>query len=360
MALDKNDKNIQKQQAMQATAPQNGKRKGSIVPKLIAIVIVLLVAYFLLGYLSAAPTINVTGLTALTITAAPKVIIVNGTSYMISLGSYNSAKNAVYVYLNAVPPFINPEYNITLIYGTSVRVNPGNSSYATILLSLISGSSSSAKIDVSPIPQDLQEKPNYSYISIVNTSLLGYKHNQNIGAINTISVTTTTIAATSTHTTSVQTTTVNQNYQENQTVIAALEKGLYYPIMLNYSVVYANSRNCTSSLYNTTYKSYYGKAAFGHTDYMNTSALTPYSLNYSIVNYANGYSTVTYTATSHSAATTGVALTMNISRSSGVIVKQTIPLSGVYGGANATQLNAGLNSMARIGNACGVDVFSSS
>ncbi len=353
------DKNAQKEEPT-GPAPAKKAKKGSPLPAIIILVIIVLaVVYFALGYLNSAQTVTITGTTALTISAAPQIMVLNGTSYMISLDSYNATEKTAHVYLNALPPFINPEYNITLVQGVPVRVNAGTSDYATMLIVLSNASSGSAKVDISQIPLELQERPNSTYIALVNTSLSAYGQPPSKAANKTTTSIATTAPATTTKTTTVATTTtINQSANETQEVIAALEKGLYYPIMLNYSKVYANSVNCTPTLYNAVYKSYYNKTASGVSDYANSSAITPYALNYTVSNYASGYSTVTYSTTSHSAATTGVALTVNISRSSGLIVAEQLPLNGVYGGSNATQLNSGLKKIALIGGACGVDVFS--
>ncbi len=337
-------------------ASKNGKH--GLWQIILGIIIVILIVYLALPYINATPKIQINGTTSLDLQSAPELIVLNSTTYSISLASYNANTKTAYVYLTEFPPFINPEYNITLTSGIPVRVNIGSGIYANMLLALSNGSATSAEVDITPIASELQERPNSSYIKTVNTSLQSYTANSENRGTKPGNVTVTSVATTTVATTTIAaTTTVQQAQNTSQSeVLALLKEDNYYPVMLNYSTDYAESLNCTANLYNTTYYNKYGKSPSAIDNYANVSKITPYALNYTIMNSSNGIDSITYRSWSGSPATTGTAFIVNVNTVSKAIINSTLPLAGVFGGSNLTQLKAGLKSVYLIGNACGIDV----
>lgn len=350
--------------SLKKDSARKNRHTGLIV---LVIMIILIAVYFaFFNGANSAPINNISGTTALTLSSSPELIAINGTTYVISLASSNATQKIANVHITELPSFVNPTYNVTLGARAPVKVGVG-SSYANMLLEFENASGSTAQIDVTPIPLNLYETTNATKVSSVNTTLQAFGSAGNPVAQNTstkgvttasTTIVSTTVSKTSGPTTSVVTTTVNQAQTENNTVIGALKESIYYPIMSNFSIDYANSVNCTVSAYETSYDKQYGKIAQGAYDYVNVSQETPHYLGYSIENFDNNYSTVKYGVLATNSTYSGTVLTINISRVSKAVVGEP-KFSGIFYGINLTTISVLKNELVSaklVGNACGIYV----
>lgn len=319
---------------------------GAIIGVVIAVIIVAAALSYVIAALNQTPVRALSGQTTVTLYKYPSLITYNGTTYMAYFGSYTTQQGAS-VYITRLPVFVDPEYEISLQLQKPVRVAIGSTN-ANLQLELVSTSTSSIEVYVTPIGY-LSLSPNTTDVTVINTSLSGVGHAQNAtttAATTTISQASSTTVTTTTGTSS--TTTVSYN----TTVMSVLETDQYYPLMANYSKMFANSVNCTSLMYNLTYRRLAaGNGPPGYQTYENVSQLVPYRMNYSITNYNNGISIVTYSTLSHSATTTGRALIVNISRTYGRVNSDTITGSQLFFG-NASTIHTYLNDGYSAGNAC--------
>lgn len=320
--------------------PRRRNRNG-----LYAIIIIIIVAAIAAALLFRGNEyVNLSGQKTLTISSTPILVNMKGTYFAISLLSYSNGRARVLVSL--MPAFLEPEFSVALSEGNSTHVNL-TGKYTNIEIRLNSATSSSANVTLIPVDQSLAIAPDYADISFVNTFISG---TQGTGRI-TVSNSTSTVSSTST--TSSITTTIAQE-TNTQKVMDVLEKSVYYPLMLNYTAAYADSVNCAPALYNSSYKSYWGKLPSGQSTYQNTSALVPYKMNLSISSAGTNNFAAIYTTYSKKASTSGAALELGINITSNTITAVT--LEGVFYGMNYTTLSNGYKKSASIGNACGIYV----
>ncbi len=315
---------------------------------LIAVIVVIIAAVALLS-LGGARTIS--GPTTLVITKSPTVLKMNGIQYVFALSSTSKGSGQAYLFVEQPPIFINPILNVTLVLSNATKVNSG-SVYANMQILLNSISNNSVNITVTPLNLYLQESPDYSRIRTMNSTI-----NIQVSSNSTAQYSTTTISQTTSTSISTSTTTINQTQQNYAKIMIYLKNDVYYPIMLNYTTVYANTRNCTESLYNSSYVSQFGYAPAGTATYVNVSAVVPYYMS-EYINYSGGGNyAVRYKTLSYTSFTNGTALTVYINISKGTIYNST--LSGVFTDTNASAMLSGLQFAARISNACGIYIASS-
>jgi hypothetical protein len=209
---------------------------------------------------------------------------------------------------------------------------------------------SSALVNVAPISAGLGISPDSSKIRVMPNFLTL----SGGGATTTIQGGTTTIATTST-TTSTSTSTIRQlSIQEK--VTGVLQKSLYYPLMLNYTILYANTVNCTSTLYNSAYIQHNAHAPSGQSTYQNISSIIPYGLSLNITGSSNRY-TASYITKSRSSIYNGIpALVIGVNLTSNTITSTQITSSGIFSGASYNSLLSGYRQAVLIGNACGIYV----
>lgn len=321
------------------------KAISTVALVIVALVIVVgaALAYVLLNSgsvrtISAATTLNVT--------RSATVLRVGNITYAVALAGIAPSNSAAYVYLDRLPSFMNSLLNVTLYPNVETKVNAGTAS-ADIALQLTSMGSGAVTLLVTPISTSLAIAPDSQYISTVNTKLNSAQpKTTSIVVGSNTSVTVTTVQSTS------STTTVSSSTNTTKSmVLATLQKSLYYPLMLNYSTIYANTLNCNSTLYNATYKRIKGATPSGMNAFANVSSFVPYALYNSISSAGSGNYYVIYYTKTRDASFNGIAaLTLEINASAEIL--QHTSLSGIFQGSNYTALLNGYRTAEVIGGAC--------
>ncbi len=303
-----------------------------IVVAIIVVVVVLILFAFGSGALS------ISGPTTLTLTQAPTVIRVGGTQYVVSLHSGQAASNLAYIYIGKSPVFINPTLNVTLILHNSTRVSGSLSRQADMQIRLNSLTNATALVTITPLTAYLNESPDYSRIHVIG---------QVTGPMANYS---TTIII---YNVSLQsTTTVSQALTPQQRITAYLKNNEWYGLMQNYTIAYANTRNCTQSVYTNDYASHYNRIPTGPATYANATAIAPYAITYNVTSVGKGNYAAVWSTVSSTSYTTGSALTLVVNLTTGSILNTT--MGGVFKDLSFSSLQNSLVMASAFGNACGI------
>ncbi len=319
----------------------------TIIAVIVALIIVYFVATWVLGSLS---SVNITGPTTLNVTAKTSLFYLGGSQYTINFVSSSSPTAVVSV--TRLPYFINPTMYVTLYLDNDTNVN-GAGTYANMQLRLLATGKSGASVAISPLPLSYAISPSSSRITLVVPSLQLSNSSQQT----TTSTTTTGSSTSSSSTTAGPTTTITQYSQQYNNALNVTKESEYYPAMVNYTNLYASVKNCTASLYNTTFINRFGHLAntTAVTDtYENISALLPYQMTFALTNSSATAWTATYATVAKTSTFTTTALVININSYSKVITSQQLTATGIFSGENVTQLKNGYVSASGIGNACGI------
>lgn len=318
------------------------KNRIALILAIIAIVLILYYAVFL--------TVNqrvVNAPAVANITHSGTIFSVNSQQYLISLAGVNSGAGLAYIHISKLPIFVNPLLNVTLNLGNITKINAGTY-YADMGVQMQSMGQNSITIKVSPLFTSLQIVPDASKIKVVQGTLYnsGQQHG---GASSTITVSSTTTAPSSSSTTIPA---VNSTALAiNQTVV----QSQLYSLMMNFSVLYANTSKCTASLYSTTYYNAHGTIPTGQNSYDNVSQIVPYNM-YKTVTYAgNGNYNVNFVTKDYSIFNNKVAATVVVNVSRKVIAYENISNTGIFSGETLTQLGQAYIVASSEG-ACGVYV----
>lgn len=302
---------------------------GLIVIAAIVIVVGLLVLAFTSG------AISLSGPTTLTLSNVPTVVKVNGNQYVISLRSSMPASNIAYIYIGRSPVFINPTLNVTLVLYNTTKVNAGMHSYANMNIRLNSLTNTSAAVTITPLQAYLNESPDYSRIHVI-----GYVTSNASGV------------STSILQVSSSTTTIAQALTPQQKITNYLKNNEWYGLMQNYTRIYANTRNCTPTLYNSSYGYQYGKLPQGPFTYANVSYVSPYAVTFNVTYSGKGNYLAVWTMDAKSAYSQGRALSIGVNLSTGSILNTT--LTGAFKGLSYSTLQSSLVQAGAVGNACGI------
>jgi hypothetical protein len=322
---------------------------------LIAVVVV--VAALLYVWLSAGSVVSVSAATTMSITRSPSAFSIGGETYSIALARIAPGNSVAQVYLNKDPTFMNPLLNVTLYTGQETKVNAG-SSFANIALQITSIGNNAVTLTVTPISTSLQIAPDSADIAAVNTGLEGLQ--QKVTTTTTIvtgnsPATTTVPGITTTTVPGTSTTTVASSNTTKEMVLAELQKSAYYPLMLNYSKLYANTVNCNLAEYDITYLHVNGVVPSGLSTFENVSRFVPYALYSNITSAGSGVYSVTYRTRTTDPNFNGVAaLIIDINPGQQMLVSSA--LGGVFQGMNYNSLKSAYMTAENIGNACGVYV----
>jgi hypothetical protein len=319
------------------------KANGKIKKIGIAVVVVVIVVALLYLFYPMAGVTNISTPETATITSSPSYFSVGGSVYGISLVS--KYQSMAYVYVNRLPVFGNPLLNVTLDEGNMTKLGIG-SNFADLGLTLESVSNSSIAVRITPLDISLQLAPDSGKVAVIGTLLAPHTG----GSAATSSVTTT--ASTTVGST---TTTISQTNSTLETIMAALKKNMYYGLMLNYTVLYANTQNCTRSAYDTAFLKTYGSVPSGPSTYQNISMEVPYMMYNGITslnggNYAMSFSTKTVDPTYNNSKALVIKVNVSTSKVTNVTAE------GLLKGENYTMLYNGYLSAINIGGACGISV----
>ena len=307
--------------------PHNGI---GVIPKLVAALAVVVVLYFVVTMFVSPGATSIGGPTNFNITNSTTLFSLNGQEYSIKFISASNPTSVVAV--TRLPVFINPTMLITLYLHNNTNIN-GVGAYANMQIRLLNISTKHVEISITPIPIDYGIAPDASRIKLIQTILPA--PGQSINA--TAASTTSTSTSTTTTGSSSSSTTVPAGGANNAIVQAVLKQSAYYPAMVNYSRIYNNTVNCTTTLYDNTMFSRYGKQPSGADTYQNVSVLVPYSMKLSITNSTSTMYKAVWSTSSHASITTGTALTVNID-----VVTKTITGStpaGVFYETSVSDLN---------------------
>ena len=315
----------------------------------IGVVIAVILVYYVY-FLSVNQTV-VHAPATVNITTHGTLFSINSNQYFISLASTSAQSGKAYVLVSTLPVLTNPVLNVTLSLDNITKVNAG-SSWTDMGIMMQSMGRNSITVQVSPLYTTLQIAPSSSDIRVVNSTLYRYGSGGNVstggsGGIATTSTTTT--VGTSASTTSIK--------AANATAIAIntiLQQNGMYALLLNYSVLYANTTNCTLTKYNTAYIKYMHSNPKPPNDYYNASSMTPYAM----VSYTTGSGSLYYVnfkTSSRSSFFDGkTAVSFGIDTASGT-ANYTISGSGIFEGQTYAGMLSNYNA-AKLEGACGVEI----
>ncbi len=316
----------------------------------IGVVIAVILVYYVY-FLSVNQTV-VQAPATVNITTHGTLFSINSNQYFISLASTSAQTGRAYVLVSTLPVLTNPVLNVTLSLDNITKVNAG-SSWADIGISMQSMGRNSITVQVSPLYTTLQISPSSSDIRIVNSTLYKYGNGSKgsagvSGGISSTSTATTTVGSLAS-TTSIK--------AVNSTAIAIntiLQQNGMYALLLNYSVLYANTTNCTLTKYDTAYIKYMHSSPNPPNDYYNASGMTPYAMESSTAGSGSAYY-FNFTTRSRSSSFDGkTAVSFSIDTSSGT-AKYTISGSGIFEGQTYAGMLSNYNA-AKAEGACGVEI----
>ncbi len=299
---------------------------------IVAVVIAVVVGLFITVGSGA---ISVSGPTTLTISNTPAVVRVSGVQYIVLLHGSAPASNVAYVYIGRSPVYINPILNVTLILYNSTNVNAGMHSYADMQIKLNSLTNSSASITITPLQSYLNEQPSSGRIHVISQQVVPSSNT-------TTSVARQTTAATTT----VQATTPEER------IVNYLKNNEWYGLMQNYTTAYANTANCTQTIYNNDYAKQYSRLPSGPATYANVTAQAPYRMSFSVTSVGSGNYNATWSTLSNSSLSSGPVLILKVNLTTGNILNTTI--EGIFKDLSYTSLQGSMTQAQAFGNACGI------
>lgn len=332
--------------------PQKGGTK--LLYLVIELIIVLVLVYSIGKWiLNTVSVVNISAATPMTLTTGGSVFTLNNTEYSITLVPNTSTINAQVEILKD-PAFLNPAQIVTLTLGNNTRVNT-TGAFANLQIDLKTISAGSIQIVLTPLAASLALAPDSSKIAYVDTALkfltvggVGSNGGGSTSVTTTVSQGTTTIAST---------TTISQAQTNANIAANVVKNSIYYPLMLNYTTVYINTRNCTTVLYNNTYLSHYGHSASGANTYWNITQFVPYQMALSFTNTTPTNWDAIFSTTATSSFSTGPAIIIAINTTTQQILGT--DTEGIFYHFNYTNVKSSYDAAANYHNACGVDVASS-
>ncbi|MGC8478972.1 MAG: hypothetical protein ACP5NE_03560 [Candidatus Micrarchaeia archaeon] len=332
------------------------KRRHKTAKYVVYLLIVIIIAAMAAIGLQGNGYLNLSSERAVQVSQSPVLVDMHGVYFSISL-ALHSGNEAVF-YVSKLPIFTSDTMLVKANLGNTTHIGFGTQ-YASLGIRLNSLSANVANVTLIPIDPALGVAIDYAEVQY--KSMLPGAQNSSSGikiiiTNESANATGTNAKSTTPTTTIAATTTVKASQPSNDTkVMQALESSIWYPLMLNYSSAYSNTTACSSTLYNSSYKAYYGTSPSGPATYQNQSALVPYKLNGSISSTKSPYLYFyTYYTYSHSPHTTGKALSIEVNISS--MTTENITLSGVFLDSNYTALYKGYEDSLKVGNACGIEV----
>lgn len=322
---------------------------------IILAIIVVVVVLFVSGIVSFGGVRSLNGTTTFTVNGSTPIVI-NGHEYIMS--TEKAGSNRAYLYMAESPIFLSPVFNITITTGNSTKVNL-DSKQANVGITLLSVSSNSAVITMAPLPQYLELTPDSANIRVMNITSAGTYGGgaqQYTSTSNTTSIATTTVVGS--HTTTVVssvTTTVGQSHALNGNIYTALNGSTLYPLMLNYSKLYANTTNCTLLKYDNLYLAQHNAAPAGATSYQNASYYGPYAMVMSIINNTGGTNTAVFRVkTRYQGLNNTIAVSIVVNPSQISVVSENISKTGIFSGLSVSDIANAYARAVSIGGACGV------
>ncbi len=337
---------------------QAQKRPNSknLIGAAIIIVVVVVAAYYLV-FLNVNQQVVATP-AVVNVTQAGTIFSINGQQYLISLSSISIGNGRAYIHISKLPIFVNPLLNVTLTLGNITKVNAGTS-FANVGIQLQSISANDITIKVSPLFTSLQIPPDSQYIRVVQSTL--YNAGQTPGGSGSSGSTITTTAGTTTTVLGASTTSASTTVQPtNKTpgeISTALKQNPLYGLMLNFSVLYANTSSCTAALYNSAYIYANGHAPSAPNSYYNVTPFVPYNMSSITTNIGGGNFKVVFTTkTIDPNFNNAIAATITVNASAKITLNQSFGSTGIFSDLSLTQVRANYVRAIATGGPCGVEV----
>lgn len=318
--------------------------------KVIVLIIIIAGALYFLFFLNVNET-AINSPTVVNVTQAGSLYHINNNQYYISLASISVNTGTAYIHITKLPIFVNPLLNVTLTLTNVTQINAG-SNFSNIAIQLQSLSPHSIAVKITPLFESLQIRPTYQYIKVLQSGLNNNQQGQQ--STTTIASTTTIRGGSSTSTTAGTTTTTIAANNTRAAISTALKADSYYALMLNFSLLYKNTSQCTPLMYNTSYVRKYGHLPNGQNSYVNVSQFTPYNMSSATTNVGHGNYNVSFVALT-SALGTIPAMTIEVNVSAKRTVSDTFAPSGLFGGMSYSQIKSNY-ATALSGGACGIEV----
>ncbi len=317
------------------------------------IIVAAVVALYYVFFLSVNQTV-VSAPATTNITQSGKVFEVNSQQYFIALASTSPSSAKAYVLVTKMPILLNPILNVTLSVNNITKINAGTS-YANMGIQLINLGGSQATVKVSPLFTSLQISPDSQDIRTSSGELYVMGNVQQAAQQPGTQQKTTASTTVSVSTTSASTTTVSSVNQTKEEIYAALKVNGLYGLMLNMSVLYANTSSCTLAAYNSAYVKANGALPKAPNDFANVSQNVPYNISESIAAAGSGdYSMIFKTHTANSFYDNKTAAIVTVNPSTGLSVSEN--LTGVFQDLTYPDLLNNYHRAQNIGGPCGIEV----
>ena len=355
------------QQGMGARPGQVPRHGGRVRvpagPIALAIVLILVIggAYYLITAGGSSVAISTTE--NINVGPAGTVVTMGGSEYMIALAQAYPASGVAFVYVNRLPIFVNPVFNVSVSVTAPTKLSTATAGgHANMQLQAVSIANNSIVLRVTPLDPTLAISPDYGKIVELQPYFGNGTVGQSLIATPGSNTTTTTVppvissGGTTATTTAGSTTTIAAVNNTNSTIMAALRASAYYPVLVNLTTLYANSQQCTASDYNSAYISQYSHAPQPPLDYPNQSQVIPYMLYYNITNQGAGNYGVAY-RTKTQLFGDAAAMTITFNALNSKLVNVTFSSSGVFDGfVGVGSLKGVYNRAVQIGGNCGIEV----
>ena len=273
------------------------------------------------------------------VTKNATILNLAGINYSIYLENALPNSGVADIIIGKLPVLFNKELNVTLNVGHVVAINSsGVGKYADMEIKLINLTNNTATIAIKEINLSL-------YVPVSVAPILSNSSTSTIPQVNQNSSSKTTSTTTS----------VTTTIKANSTyigIINTLKTNATYALMLNYSSEVDNSANCTSSLYNSTYLKMKGSLPKGSVTYKNTTAISPYKVEFNVSDIGSGNYAANFITVSHEKITSGIMVQFIVNPASGVV--SSTKFEGIAAGMNYSQLDGIYVNATSSGNACGI------
>ncbi len=249
--------------------------------------------------------------------------------------------------LTEAPVLANPIYSFSLSPGQVINVSATGSATADMQIKLVSAGADGAEVEFIPIPASFGIRS--SILQTVSSGGTTQAATTTAPATTSAPVTTAGTQSTAT-TTAAATTTSSSGAYTTQQVMEAANLTEYGILMNDFKALYAKDTGCTQGTYDALYFAQYGVNATGGSSYQSVSLLTPYEMVSSVSKISGSDYYVNYSTASHSSATTGTALSLQLDVQSGQVIAATF--SGIYAGLTYAELNSTYAAQAAYGTDC--------
>lgn len=311
--------------------------------QLFALIIALIVIYAIYGILvpSVLPITSTRSL-SLALNQTQFIKVYNSTTAAIKLKS--TSDTGATFYITSVPVLYGPVVSFSLAPASALNVSTDGSQLANMNVRLLSSSSASATVEITPLASALGISPSSS-ITLLNPASL-----TNIGASN-VTLAISTVSTSS----SISTTTIAQNSTQAliQQALTLFNNTGTGALMKEYKALYNQDVACSAGVYNTTYYTYYSKQPPPPVSFTNVSSFTPtdITLNATALSVKNNV-LLTYSTVSPSPDTTGPVILAIVNTSSASFIRN-LTYTGLFSGFNYSMLNNSYTFQSKILNNCG-------